>query len=102
MSDPIRKTDLQGRPYATVRATKAGSIVIADGGFTCICKGAKLTVKTAADGDLYVDCDEGQHSLSGQREGSVYIGLYSAPPGDPADAGLVARPTAIGATNGAF
>ena len=55
---------------------KAGDVLIADGGFTCIKEGARLVVKTALGG-FCVDCAEGigGHDLSGQIDGDDYLGF---------------------------
>ena len=45
---------------------KEGDVLIADGGFTCIEDGAKLTVFKHSDNGLYVLCEEGEHYLDGQ------------------------------------
>jgi hypothetical protein len=73
--------DLSGRPYATTSDTRAGSILEADGDFDCITKGAHLVVRENpdAEGDLIVDCTEGEHHLSGQtNEDGEYVGFYHA------------------------
>ena len=44
---------------------KEGDTLIADGGFTCINEGARLTVKKSVGG-LYVPCESGQHFLDSQ------------------------------------
>lgn len=61
--------------YAKESEVKAGTVLIADGGFTCIPVGAELIVKEDAAG-LYVDCGDGHHYLDGQLDdGDVYIGF---------------------------
>jgi hypothetical protein len=53
---------------------KAGDVVVADAGFTCIRPGAH-TVRDC-DGVLYVECDDGKHCLDGQRnEDGFLVGL---------------------------
>ena len=47
---------------------KVGNILIADGGFTCIKKGAELVVKQDIFGFFVVDCDQGTHHLDGQLD----------------------------------
>lgn len=74
--------DLQGRAYARVGDVKAGDRLEADGDFTCIRKGAVLTVEDAGDG-LKVPCrHQGGHMLDGQIKGkgarAHYLGLYPA------------------------
>lgn len=72
--------DLQGRPWATVSETKAGSAVRTDGDFTCIAEGQVLIVQAREDGALFIPCDEGGHDLVGQLsdDGTHYVGLYPA------------------------
>lgn len=71
--------DRQGRAYATVAQTKAGDVIEADADFTCIKKGAKLTV-VEQGGLLSVPCRDGGHHLDGQIKGrgarAHYVGLY--------------------------
>lgn len=81
--------DKQGRPWAKLSEVKPGDILIADGGFTCIPEGARLTVREDSDG-LYVPCagDDadsghpiigGQHYLEGQADdGEHLVGFYKA------------------------
>ncbi len=45
---------------------KAGVMVKADGGFTCIPEGAVRTIKIDEDGFPYIYCDHGVHWLGGQ------------------------------------
>lgn len=60
---------------ATTDNVREGSIVIADGGFTCLEEGARLIVRSE-DGTLFVNCADGRHALDGQLdEGDDYIGL---------------------------
>jgi len=79
--------DNDGKAYALVSNTKAGDILVCDGDFTCLDAGACRDVKAFGDdenypGELYIDCDEGQHSLAGQvtkhddDAEPYYIGLY--------------------------
>lgn len=63
--------------YAKESEVKAWTVLIADGGFTCIRNDAVLTVREDVAG-LFVDCeDEGhKHYLDGQLDdGDVYIGF---------------------------
>lgn len=72
--------------WAKESEVKAGTVLIADGGFTCIKEGAELTVQESESG-LYVLCsgpedadcnghDQEHHYLDGQLDdGEVYIGL---------------------------
>lgn len=79
------KTDLNGRPYATVAEVKEGTFLEADGDFTCLIKGANRRVLARSDGQLYIECLAfGGHSLDGQldideEDGTeFYNGLYLA------------------------
>lgn len=61
--------------YAKESEVKVGTVLVADGGFTCIREGAELTVQDSGTG-LVVRCDCGTHSIDGQLDdGEVYIGL---------------------------
>lgn len=83
--------DTTGRAYATVNATKAGDVIIADAGFVsdvngqdghCIAPASEVTVQDDNDGHgLYVACAHGKHFLDGQIETAdtgvdFYMGLY--------------------------
>lgn len=74
-----RGRDLQGRKYATVEGTKAGDVLITDGGFTCMPKGARRKVLARPDGSLYIKCSDNGHALDGQIHEDYYVGLYPAP-----------------------
>ncbi len=70
--------DKQGRAYAVVADTKAGDVLIADGDFDCIKKGAHVVVSVDADDGLYVPCKKERHDLAGQlsKDGTYYVGFY--------------------------
>ena len=70
--------DNDGRPYATVAGTQVGTMLQADGDFTCLRKGAKREVLELG-GELYVDCRDGGHLLAGQlsEDGTHYVGFYT-------------------------
>jgi hypothetical protein len=69
--------DKNGRPWATVDQVKPGSIVEADGGFTCLRKDTEHLVYSDPDG-LVVLCDYGKHHIDGQLDDThtYYVGLY--------------------------
>lgn len=69
--------DLAGREYARVADTKAGDVLIADGGFSCMKEGTRHVVK-ALDAGLCIICTHGDHGLVGQLsdDGTHYVGLY--------------------------
>lgn len=71
--------DKLGRPWAKIDGVEAGTVLWADGGFTCIDPGAKLEVAADEKGRLFVPCSEGRHLLDGQREDGFYLGFHSAP-----------------------
>ena len=48
-----------------------GDVLFADGGFTCIKKGAQLTVSSRFSDGLFVPCDEGEHYLDGQIDAAT-------------------------------
>lgn len=56
-----------GVEYVKLGEVSAGDTIYADSGFDCMEAGAH-TVLAAADGELYVECQKGQHWLSGQVE----------------------------------
>lgn len=72
--------DINGKPWAQVKETKAGSILIPDGGFTCLEESIAVVVKEDKDG-LYVPCADGTHHLDGQLsdDGTEYVGLWRSP-----------------------
>ena len=79
MPDTSKQPTAEPR-YARIDEVIAGTKLIADGGFTCIKNGAKLTVEAGDNGDLMVPCrHKGGHYLDGQIDRDVYIGLTMAP-----------------------
>jgi hypothetical protein len=52
---------------------KAGDIIKADGGFSCIKEGAVLMVMERHTGELYVECSEGRHYLNDEEPGFTQI-----------------------------
>jgi len=72
--------DAQGKPWAQVKDTKAGSILIPDDGFDCLEEAIAVIVKEDRNG-LYVPCSEGRHGLDGQLsdDGTEYVGLWKSP-----------------------
>jgi hypothetical protein len=65
--------------YAKLSETKAGSRLVADGGFTCILAGEGLVVGEDTNG-LYVPCSCGKHYLDGQLDdddNDTLIGLFA-------------------------
>lgn len=69
------------KKFAHVSRVKAGTVLVADGGFTCIKEGAKKKVRRDKSGGLYVLCKEGRHYLDGQlgwRPDTIgqYVGFY--------------------------
>ena len=54
---------------ATIENVRPGDILIADGGFTCIQPGARLTVQRCDRLlELYVPCADGKHFIDGQLD----------------------------------
>lgn len=92
---------MDGLALAPVEAVKAGTVLIADGGFTCLCEHETVTVEADEVGELFVRCagpDEGEnaeadhgkpatskrcerHGLDGQLDdaGKNYVGFWIAP-----------------------
>ena len=68
---------------APIKDVKAGTRLQADDGFTCIRKGKIETVQALPNGDLFIKCSHGQHSLDGQEKGKAphkyYTGLRIVP-----------------------
>ena len=62
--------------YAKIDEVEEYSILIPDGGFTCLKDGKEAVVYEDEFG-LYVICDEGRHYLDGQLDdGEEYIGFF--------------------------
>ena len=85
-----RTKDTNGRAYAAADVVKVGDVLECDGGFTCMKADDRKVVK-AFEGELkhctpeyakdsfarlYIDCADGTHTLDGQCEDGVLIGLY--------------------------
>lgn len=71
------KKDVSGRMYLTEAQAKEGVKIQVDGDFTCIMDGEERVLTTeGGDGGLGFECDEGFHSLGGQKKGGVYVGVY--------------------------
>lgn len=72
--------DANGKPWAQVSETKAGSILIPDNGFDCMEDAIAVVVREDGDG-LYVPCSTGRHGLDGQLsdDGTEYVGLWRSP-----------------------
>jgi hypothetical protein len=47
---------------------KAGDILIADGGFTCMRDASEHVVRGDTEESLFIDCDAGEHRLVGQLD----------------------------------
>lgn len=47
---------------------KTGSVLIADGGFSCLHEGQKCLVKEDEENNLYIDCDDGDHYLDYEQD----------------------------------
>ena len=66
-----------------------GSVLVADGGFTCLNEGQKVVVEMASDAfhqmhELFVRCEKGRHYLAGQLDDQMnLIGLTLASDPDP-------------------
>lgn len=73
----FKKTKAAEPRYARVDEVQVGTVLIADGGFTCIKEGARLTVSD--NNGLRVPCRHyGGHHLDGQLENGEYIGFTLA------------------------
>lgn len=66
-------------PWAQVAAVGAGDVLVADGGFTCLREGQRVTVECDAHGLKRVRCADGWHDLAGQvsDDGSELVGFYA-------------------------
>ena len=70
-----------------------GSVLVADGGFTCLDEGQKVVVEMDSDAfqpfgrqmhGLFVRCEKGRHYLAGQLDDQLnLIGLTLASDPDP-------------------
>lgn len=78
MSDDLVTADTDGRPYAKLSELKVGDVLEADGGFTCIKKGAVLPIWVGNSGQLTVSCLlHGGHEIGGQADdGEHLVGFY--------------------------
>lgn len=64
-------------PFAHKDDVTEGTILKADGGFTCIEEGALCTVMVGEDHTPYVLCKDGCHYLGGQLDNNNrYVGFY--------------------------
>ena len=70
--------DLQGRSYLTSAEAAVGVEVETDGDFTCRKPHQRSKIEADADGDLFIQCDHGQHLLGGQlsNDSTHYKGVY--------------------------
>ena len=76
--DEMSTHSIDGREWARTDQTKAGSLLLADGGFHgCIKEGEVLKVGED-DAGLYVPCGHGNHYLDGQEnyDATHYVGLW--------------------------
>ncbi len=69
--------DVFGRPYASVKKTKAGDRVRTDNAFTCIAPRQQRVILRCRHG-LFITCRDGKHLIDGQLsdDGKSYVGLY--------------------------
>jgi len=65
--------------FAKKEEVHPGTVLRADGGFTCLDDGEILTVRRDEDGVLSVPCRQGSHGLNGQLENGEYVGLFFVP-----------------------
>lgn len=72
-----------------IKEIKAGDIVEADAGFTCLSQGRHLV--QSSDSGLFISCSNGKHFIDGQvdDDGTV-IGLKLVSPSHEADTTSVA------------
>jgi len=65
------------KTFAKVSEVEEGTVLVADGGFTCLKDGDEREAKKGLGGDLYIDCSAGEHYLVGQLDegGNEYVGL---------------------------
>ena len=65
--------------FAHIDEVKVGTLLEADGGFTCLRNGEVVEVERHESGELTVPCRDGTHFLDGQLdEGNEYIGFTLA------------------------
>lgn len=60
-----------------VNKVKNGTVLVCDGGFTCMYEGAERIVHRGSKG-LFVWCGDGKHMLEGQKDdsGENYVGFF--------------------------
>jgi hypothetical protein len=66
------KADIHGRDYARLDSLRPGCLVQFDDGHSCLPDQAVREVKCGADGELYVECNEGKHCLVDD----IVVGVY--------------------------
>lgn len=67
--------------FAKEADVKVDTILVADGGFTCLKEGDMRRVLADEKGELYIQCGDSGHHLDGQLDdGNEYIGLTIATP----------------------
>lgn len=68
--------DSNGREYLKLSEASKGQIVELDDGFTCH-KAGNVTLHADDKGELWFDCDDGGHHISGQADDGIHcIGIY--------------------------
>lgn len=74
--------DIQGREYAKYSQLKAGDKLECDSGFTCLKEGQVIYVRGEGE-NLFINCEDGKHSLDGQiydEKDDSLVGLYKVQP----------------------
>lgn len=76
--NPNRKPPKEGWAEVKVSDVRRGTQLRCDSGFTCMTNGDVKIVEQDKDGDLYVPCRQGHHSLAGQisEDGTMYVGFW--------------------------
>lgn len=70
-----------GPAIVPASAVRSGTMLMPDGGFSCMRLRRVKRVKKGRDG-LYVTCNEGRHYLNGQlsEDGRHYVGFWLCEP----------------------
>lgn len=67
----------EGNAIIPISSVREGTVLICDGGFTCMNEGDLKTVQRNASGELFVPCKCGEHALDGQEnEDGTYSGFW--------------------------
>lgn len=71
-----------GKSYVRLAEVRAGTKLMCDGGFDCMDDGDVMIVHADGNGELYIQCECGQHYLDSQHDDvtDALVGLYLVAP----------------------